>query len=233
MEKMTLKAEPRDAGKKGANRRLRKDGVIPIVLYGKALKARSLSVNAKAFTTLMKGHAGLNALLQLEITGETSKTPLVVMMKDLQIDAITRHITHVDLIGIDLKEKITVKVPLHVTGKAVGQAKGGLIDQPRREMEVICFPDRIPEKIDVDISSLDVGDSLHVHDIKMPEGTELPHGADFTIVSIMLPREEIPEVVAVPEAAAAAPAAAGAPGAPAEGAAAPKAAPKAEKGDKK
>ena len=120
------------------------------------------------------------------------------MLKEFQIDPISRYITHVDLLKIDLKQKVTVQIPLHVTGKSVGVEKGGVVDQPRRELEVRCLPGNIPEKIDIDITALDMGDSIHVNDLKLPEGVEAPHEVNFAIVSIVAPRQEEPEAAAAP-----------------------------------
>jgi large subunit ribosomal protein L25 len=215
MERVTIKAEARDVGKKGVNRRLRDAGLIPAVLYGKGEQPRGLAVNAKEFTHLMKGSAGTNALIHLTLAGRSEKEPLVVMLKDYQVDSISRRITHIDLLKIDLKEKVTVKIPIHLTGKSIGVTKGGLVEQPLRELEVKCLPGNIPGAIEVDITPLDLGDSLHVNELKLPEGVELSHEVDFAVVSIVAPKEE--EVAPPPAAAEAAPVAEGAPaaGAPA------------------
>jgi len=225
MERVTIKAEVREVGRKGINNRLRQGGLIPAVLYGKGEKAVGLAVNAKEFTSLMKGAAGTNALIHLEMAEGAKKEPVVVMLKDFQTDTITRKITHIDLLKINMKEKVTVKIPVHLTGKSIGVTKGGLIEQARREIEAKCLPGNIPDSIEVDITPLDVGQSLHLNELKLPEGVEVPHDVDFAIVSIVTPREE-----------EAAPAAAEAPveGAPAAAApvAAPTPAPEA-KGEKK
>lgn len=218
MERLKIKADSREVGKKGGNRRLRKAGAIPAILYGKGEKPVALSVNAKEFTSMMKGSAGHNALVDLDIGGKGAGAT-VVMLKDYQVDVIHHVITHVDLLKIDMKEKIVVKVPIHVTGKAIGITKGGLVELVRREVEVRCLPSHIPAKLDIDITSLDIGHSLHVSDLKLPEGLEAAQSGDLTVVSIVAPREEVVE--AAPVAAAAPAEGAAAPGAaPAEGAAA-------------
>lgn len=234
MEKLKLEAQIREVGKKGLNRRLRKDGLVPAILYGRGEATRGLSVNAKDFSKRVK-EAGLNTLIDLEIVGEKKKAPLVVMLKDFQRDTMTHVITHIDLLKINLQEKVTVKIPVQIAGKAVGLTKGGLVEQTRRELEVKCLPSNIPELIEIDISALDIGDSIHINEVKLPEGVEVPHDVDFTIVSIVAPREE--EVAPPPAEAAAA---LGAEGVPAEGAApaagataATPAETKGEKGEKK
>lgn len=236
MEKLKINAEAREVGKKGVNRRLRKGGLIPAVLYGRGQEARALSLPAKEFATKVK-EAGLNALIDLEIAGDKGKGPLVVMLKEFQIDSLTRVITHVDLLKIDLREKVSVKIPVVVTGKAVGLTKGGLVEQSRRELEVNCLPGNIPESIEVDITALDIGDSLHIRDVKLPEGVEVQSDVDFAIVSIVAPKEEeaapAAEAVPVEGAPAAAPGGTAATGAPADKEAKTDKDTKGEKGEKK
>lgn len=223
MERLKIKAEAREVGKKGLNRRLRKGGSVPAILYGSGEVPVGLSVNSKDLVSKLKS-AGLNALIDLELSGRSDAQPLVVMLKDYQTDSVRRTMTHVDLFKIDLTHKVTIKVPLKLIGKSVGLTKGGLIEQARRELEVNCLPGNIPEVIEVDITHLDLGHSIHVKELKLPEGVEVPHDeTDFAIVSVVAPREE--KVEEAPVAAEGAPAAAGA-----EGAAAP--APEAEKAEK-
>lgn len=231
MERLKLSADLRETGKKGVNRRLRKQGAIPAILYGRGEKPVPLAVNLKDFTTKMKGTAGTNVLIDLDFKGRDAKEPLVVMLKDYQTDVIRHVITHIDLMKIDLKEKVLVKIPLHVVGKSVGVIKGGLVELVRRDVEVKCLPGNIPQRLDIDITELDIGHSLHVKDLALPEGVEAAMSEDLTIVSVVAPREE--------EVAPAAPVAAEAGAAPATGEAAPadtpaaEGAPKAEaKGDK-
>jgi large subunit ribosomal protein L25 len=213
MERLKITAEVRESGRKGVNRRLRKDGRIPAVLYGRGEKPLNLSLPTKEFTHMMKGASGMNALIDLNLDAGGKASQVVVMVKDYQTDVLRHFISHLDLLKIDMTQKIVVKVPVHVVGKAVGVTNGGLVEQVSREIEVRCLPGSIPEKIDVDITPLDIGNSFHTRDLVLPEGVEAVTGADQTIVSVALPREE--EVAAtvaeaVPaEGAAAAPAAGG------------------------
>lgn len=220
MERIKITADVRETGKKGANRRLRKSGEIPAILYGRGETPVAISINTKTLTHLLKGAAGTNALIDLDLKGKSGGEPIVAILKDYQRDAILHTITHVDLLKINMKEKITVKVPVHVTGKAIGQTKGGLVELVRRELEVRCLPDSIPGKIDVDITSVDIGHSLHVKDLTWPAGVEPAQVGDLTVVSIVAPREEVVEVAPVAaavEGAVAGAAAEGAAGAPAAG----------------
>lgn len=222
MERLKIAADVRESGKKGVNRRLRKDGRIPAVLYGRGEKPVNLSLPTKEFTHMMKGASGMNALIDLSLNAGGKASQLVVMVKDFQTDAIRHVISHLDLLKIDMAQKIVVKVPIHVVGKSVGVTNGGLLEQVNREIEVRCLPGNIPEKIDVDITPLDIGNSIHTRDLILPENVEAVTGADQPIVSVVTPREEevaAPAAEAAPaEGAAAAPAAGGeaAPGGKAE-----------------
>lgn len=223
MERIQANAELRESGKKGLNRRLRKEGRVPAVLYGRGGKSLPLTVNSKEFTLLLK-KSGMNALIDLTVSGSDKNDKLVAMVKDYQTDFIRRVVTHIDLLKIDLTQKIVVRVPVFVTGKSVGVEAGGLLEYINREIEVRCLPTGIPEKIEVDISSLEIGTSLHVRDVKLPEGVEAV-SLDTTLVAVVAPAAE---EAAAPVAAAteAAPAAAGA--TPAAPGAAPAADKKAE-----
>jgi large subunit ribosomal protein L25 len=223
MERLKIAAEVRESGRKGVNRRLRKAGRIPAVLYGRGEKPLNLSLPTKEFTHMMKGASGMNALIDLSLSEGGKASQVVVMVKDYQTDVLRHVISHLDLLKIDMTQKIVVKVPVHVVGKSVGVVNGGLVEQVHREIEVKCLPGNIPEKIDVDITPLDIGNSFHTKDLALPEGVEAVTGADQTIVSVVAPREEevaAPAAEAAPaESAAGGPAAGGeaAPGGKAEG----------------
>lgn len=214
MERLKLHAISREVGRKSHLSRLREEGKIPAILYGQSLDPLPLAVGGKELVQHIKTK-GLNVLMELDLEGKKSAKPLVVMVKDFQTDVLSHAIIHLDLLTVDLTEKVTVSIPIRVFGKPVGVTNGGLIEQSRRELEVQCLPDRIPNEIEVDITALDIGDSIHVNELKLPEGVAAPHEANFTIVAVIAPRAEEPS----PEAAAAAPVE-GAAAAPAEGAAA-------------
>ncbi len=211
MERLKIAAEVRESGRKGVNRRLRKDGRIPAVLYGRGETPINLSLPTKEFTHMMKGASGMNALIDLSLNAAGKASQVVVMVKDYQTDVLRHVISHLDLLKIDMTQKIVVKVPVHVVGKAVGVTNGGLVEQVHREIEVRCLPGNIPGRIDVDITPLDIGNSVHTKDLVLPEGVEAVTGADQPIVSVVTPREEevaAPAAEAAPaEGAAAAPAA--------------------------
>lgn len=229
MERTQLDASPRELGKSKTNG-LRLAGKIPAILYGRDRKPVTIAVDGKLVRQVLSTKAGLNILIDLDVGG---KEKVMARVCDYQASPLTREFTHIDFQVVDLKRKIEVEVPLHFEGKAPGVKEGGVMDIQRRSLQVRCLPTAIPEFITVDIGGLNIGDNIHMNDLKLPEGVECPHDQNFVIVAVVPPakEEEVAPVVAVPaEGEAAAVGAAPAPGAPgAPGAAAPAA----SAGDKK
>jgi large subunit ribosomal protein L25 len=196
MERISLEADVRKEGK-GLARRARLQGIIPGIVYGKNYKSVYVTVNEKALEKAVSTHAGLNVLLDLAVA---NKEKVVARICDYQADPIERTFTHVDFQIVDLKQKITVDVPVQFTGKSKGVKEGGVLVIDRRELKVKCLPVSIPEHIDVDITELMIGDSVHINDLKLPEGVECQHEVNFSIVSVVAPMKE---EVAAPAAEAA------------------------------
>ena len=193
-----------DAGK-GVARKLRAAGRIPGVVYGRAQAPVPISLDPKALRRLLvKSDAGLNTLLELDVAGGGALHGKPVLVRDLQRDPVKGEYLHADLFAVDLAQKIQVSVPIHVAGKARGVEFGGILDHSLRELEITCLPTAIPREISVDVSALDVGDSLHVRDLVLPEGVELRSDGELSVVSVVLPAVE-----AAPTPAEAAPAAEG------------------------
>lgn len=200
MERAELEVKSRAIGK-GVARRLRGAGEIPAVLYGKGAEARPLSVGTKAIEQAVHSVAGMNVLLDLAIDG---KEKVVARIRDYQADPIRRHFTHLDFQLVDLTRKIVVEVPIHFEGKAEGVKAGGILEINRRSIEVRCLPTAIPEFIAIDISALNIGDGIHVNDMKLPEGVECPPHVNYSVVSVVAPQkeEEVAPAVAPGEVAA-------------------------------
>jgi large subunit ribosomal protein L25 len=215
-----LSAETRSGSGKGFNRKLRVAGRIPAVVYGKGRDAQPVTLDPKALDTLLhQSGAGLNTLIDLSVAGRTD----TVLVKELQRHPVHGAFLHVDFYRVDLTQKITVSIPIHFVGKAKGVEFGGILDHPLRELEVECLPRAIPEFVEVDVSALEVGDSIHVSDLRLPEGVEVKTEGTLPVASVVLPAAEVEatpvetivegEVAEGAEAAAAAPAE----GAPAKG----------------
>jgi len=193
MERISLTAEKREPGK-GLSRRLRTDGMVPGVIYGRKIEPVPVKVNADELERATKTKAGMNVLVDLKVEGMDSG---LAFIRDYQADQFRRRLTHVDFQAISIDEPIDVEVPIDLVGECKGVKEGGVVDQSRRALHVRSLPDRIPERITVDISGLDIGDSVHADELALPEGVEFPHTVNYTIVSIVPPaKEEVAAVVA-------------------------------------
>lgn len=199
-------AKPRTESGKGAARRLRNGGEIPAVAYGKDFAATKLSVAPKEIVTVLKSERGQNTVLQMQVEGAQE---LLVMIKDYSYHPVSRALEHVDFVQVKLDRPVDVEVPLLVTGKAVGVTAGGILRQVYRTVPVRVLPDRIPLKLETDVSALELGDAIATKDLKLPEGVEVRLPAEQTLVSVVAPEKDRTEDAAAPGAAAAAPAAAG------------------------
>lgn len=209
-------ANPRTEHGKGAARRIRKGGQIPAVAYGKGLKATALSIAPKEILTVLKSERGQNTVLKMAIAGGASD--MLVMIKEFTYHPVTRSLEHVDFVQVQLDKAVDVDVPLQVNGKAIGVTNGGVLRQVYRTLPVRCLPDRIPLKLECDVTHLELGEAIHTKEIKVPEGVEILLPEEQTLVAVVAPEKDRSEEEAA--AAAAVPGAAAAPGAaPATGAA--------------
>lgn len=209
METIEIKVEPREVGQKGKTKSLRRAGKIPGVFYGPKSAAVPLAIDSRDFVARVAGIEGSHLIrIGSQAAALANKVALV---KDMQFHPVTGVVQHVDFYEVDLAEKITVKVPLHFVGKAAGVIRGGILQPIVREIEVECLPMDIPEYIEVEVSALDIGDSLHISDLSIPEGVVVPYATDFPVVSVVPPTVEKAPVaeVAPPVEGAVAPEAAG------------------------
>ena len=192
MDLIELKANIRTAVGNGPARRLRQAGQIPAVFYGPETEPILLSVyNSDLEQVLKKSRIG-QVLLNLVIKdGDTfAKT---VMVKELQIHPVSRNFLHIDFYEIAMDRKIRVKVPVVTTGKTKGVELGGILQIIRRELEVLCLPLETPQSIEIDITDLDMGDSIHIGEIS-PEGDiEFLEDANRTVVTVLSPKIEVEE----------------------------------------
>ncbi len=196
MDRVQLNVNLRETRGKGGARKVRARGAVPGIIYGKDFKNINVEVPAKEMLTAISGGSGMNTLLDINVP---KHGVITVLLKDYQADNISRDLTHLDFVKIDLTQKLLVAIPLHYVGKCEGVKEGGILEAIRRELEVKCLPTSIPEFIEVDVTSLKIGQSLHIHDIKLPSDVELPHPEEnFTLVSVVAPRAEEEAVVAAP-----------------------------------
>lgn len=211
-----LVAEFRDDQGKGASRRLRRDGKVPAILYGGPQDARPLSLNHTKLVQVLNDERCYSTILDIKV-GEEKQA---AVLKDLQRHPYKNQILHVDFQRVFEGEPIRLHVPLHFineTGCIGVKGQGGIISHLRNEIEVLCLPKHLPEFIEVDVIDLGLNQLIHLSELKLPTGVQLPeliHGHDAPVVSVHAPRAE--EEVAPVEAAAAAPAGEAAEGAAAE-----------------
>jgi len=189
LEQIDLKAQVRKTTGNGPARALRREGRIPAVLYGPKTDSMLLSIDLKEFEQIVKKANIGSVLLNLQIqNGKTLTRP--AMIKELQTHPPTGAFLHVDFYEIDMQRKITASVPVVTRGKCEGLEEGGLLQIVRREIEMFCLPTAIPESIEVDISGLTIGDSIHVREIALPGDVELPEDIDFTVITVLAPKVE-------------------------------------------
>jgi large subunit ribosomal protein L25 len=186
MAQSQLQVTARTGLGKGGARSLRRQGLIPATVYGRGLTPCSVVVNPKVLSQAVATEAGWNTLLTLQ--GEGDFAGKVVILKDAQFDAIRREMTHVDFQVVDLQKKVHVMVPVHPVGKSVGEKAGGNLQVIRHELEVFCLPTAIPGSIDVDVTKLAIGDVLHIEDLALPAGVEVPHDVNFTVITVTAPK---------------------------------------------
>jgi large subunit ribosomal protein L25 len=211
-----LKAQSRVAAGKSAAKRLRNSGFVPAVAYGKGLPATSIAVPPKDVANILRSELGQNTVIELELEGKK----LLAMIREYAVHPFKRDLEHVDFIEVKLDRPVDVNVPLLATGKAVGVVAGGVLRVVHRTVPVRCLPDRIPVKIEADVTKLELGQHIATQDLKLPDGVTVRLPAEQTLIAVVAPEKEVEEapVAAAPGAVPAAGAAPGA-AAPAAGAA--------------
>ena len=187
MSEVSLAVEVRESRGKGAARKLRAVGQAPAVVYGRGKDPVAVALSPKALDRIIKTHhAGLNALIDLK--GEGALAGRTVMVKDLLREPIKGDILHVDLLEVDLKAQIEVAVPVHLHGTPHGVTMGGLLDHSLHHVDIICAVGSIPDEFVIEVSHLDIGDSIHVNEIPLPDGAEMQTPEDLPVCSIVMPR---------------------------------------------
>ncbi|MBI5885389.1 MAG: 50S ribosomal protein L25 [Deltaproteobacteria bacterium] len=190
MEQINLTAQKRSATGKGAAGRLRTAGSVPGVIYGPGIEgAMPIAVAGKEMEKVLHTSAGGNVLVSLNLEGETK--PRMAMFKAVRRHPLRGTLEHVDLLQIQMDHKIVVEVPIHVTGKAVGLAFGGIIQLESRTVRIECLPGQIPTGLDIDVTSLNVGHSLHIKDLTLPQGSRAVADPMATLVSVVSPTAEV------------------------------------------
>lgn len=182
MEQKTMSIELRDKNGKGVARKLRDQGVVPGVVYGKGIEPVSVKVGVKELAAAISGEGGLNSLITL--SGGGSLNGNIVIVADMQRNPLKGDILHVDFHRISLDEKVKVHVPVVMVGTAAGVKEGGMLDVVTYTLDVECLPTSIPEAINVDVTNLAIGHSIHVSELVLPQGIKVLNDPETPIVSI-------------------------------------------------
>jgi large subunit ribosomal protein L25 len=182
---VVLQAQERTEEKRSAIRKIREEGNIPAVLYGKNVKSKAIFVNASDFIQTLR-QAGRNGLITMKVNGEEHS----VMLHDIQKDPIRSEIIHADFQVVDMATEVEVDVNVHLVGEALGVKDGGVLQQPLHQLSIRALPSNIPPSIEVDVSNLEVGQSITVGDIQTNGKYEINHEPTEVIASILPPKQE-------------------------------------------
>ncbi len=182
MRDKSLNVELRTEKGKNANRRLRDSGYIPAVLYSHG-ECESIKVEKKDFFTLFHGHISESVIFDLNYKDNTDLKQMA-FVKDYHVDPVSGEVLHLDFFKVTLGEKIHTNVAIEIVGTPAGLKMGGLLEVSERELEIECLPKDLPGKIEVDVTNLDVGDSIHAEDLKIGDGVTLMCSGDTVIAAV-------------------------------------------------
>jgi len=193
MAMVSFSATAREKGGKGAARQLRARGQVPAVIYGHGREPMSLSLNARDLDKLLGHIQAESTVIEVTVEGHTAKT----LIREIQRHPIKRQILHVDFQALVAGEKVIVSIPIVLIGTAEGvKLEGGVLEQPLRELEIEVDPSNIPDHVELDVTNMMIGDSLHVSDLKVPEGVEIQDDPETSVAVLAAPRAVIEETPA-------------------------------------
>ena len=192
-KKTSLKAAPRLRTGSGRLNQMRREGWVPSVIYGRDTENMNLKVDAKTFSDLLAHSSSENILVNLEIEGHGTR---LAFLQSIQHNSLSGITLHADFRAIDENTPITAHIPTHLNGESLGVKAGGLVEQYVHAIEISCLPNDLPETIEVDISHLEVGASLHIGDITFPTGVRATHAADVVVAHIGKPAAAVSEEAA-------------------------------------
>ncbi|MDP9204949.1 MAG: 50S ribosomal protein L25/general stress protein Ctc [Gemmatimonadota bacterium] len=196
MATVSLNADSRDTKGKGAARTLRSQGQVPAVIYGHGREPQSLVLNARDLDKMLSHIQAESTVIEVTVGGQTAKT----LIREIQRHPIKRQILHVDFQALVAGEKVTVSIPIVLEGIPEGvRLEGGVLDQTLREVEIEVDPSNIPDHIEYDVTNMVIGDSVHVSDLKVPEGVEVLDDPETSVAVLAAPRAVIEETAAVAE----------------------------------
>jgi len=187
MEILTLHAAVRDTRGKGAAGRIRREGLVPAVVYGLGTDSASLQLDVKELTQLLHGEQGSHAIVEIKVEGKEELNGPAIF-REIQRHPVRGDLVHADLVRIDLSKKIETVVPVHLEGTAPGVTEGGVLDFQCREVDILCLPINIPDYLSADISQMTIGDAIQLEVLDAPEGVEILTPPERAICAIHPPR---------------------------------------------
>ncbi len=190
MEKPVLNAELRDKTGKEIAKKVRAKGMIPAIFYGPRSETIPLLVDPKELAKTLKTDAGENVLIDLNIRRNEQSLQKVVMLKEIQVHPLQRRPLHADFYEVSMDVMVNVEVPVRLLGRPEGVKMGGILEQVQRVIQIQCLPGDIPKSIDIDVSALKIGDSIHVKDLTV-EKFKILSDPNFTIATVVLPAAEV------------------------------------------
>jgi large subunit ribosomal protein L25 len=202
MKSVALKAYPRSQVQHTAVKKLRAGGRVPATIYGRQTKPQNLELNSREFSDLLHHAVSENLLVDLSVETD-ARAKRLALVQEVQHHPLSGKVLHVDFHEISPDEKVTVHVPVETSGEAAGvKTGGGVLEHVLFKLRVRCLPKDLPEQIVVDVSSLEIGNSVHLGDIKAPEGVEILGDKHISVIAVAAPRaeEEVAVTAAVPAA---------------------------------
>jgi len=192
LEFIDLNATKRTNTGKGSSRRLRRSNQIPAVLYGQKIEPELLVMSTKELDLIFRKHGNERLFFNLVIDGDTA-SERKALLKELQFNNVTGMLYHMDLHQVPMDKALRITVPIVTKGTSKGVELGGLLQLIRHKLDIICLPENIPDKIEVDVTHIDIGDSIHISELILPTGVKAPYDVDFTIVTVVQPKAAVEE----------------------------------------
>ena len=190
MATIQLDSKKRTMTGKGSARKLRSGGRLPVILYGPETSPIMLSLDYKQLQKILRGKSAENIIFDLKADSNEKNQSKRVMIKERQKDPVTRDYLHVDFYEISMEKELEVDIPVYLINTPIGVSEGGILEHTRRELKISCMPKNLVDRIEVDVSGLDIGQSLHVEDITLPPGLKSIEDGDLTIATVVAPTIE-------------------------------------------
>ena len=190
MATIQLDSKKRTTIGKGSARKLRSMGRLPVILYGPETDSIMLSLDYKQLQKTLRGKSAESIIFDLRVDSNGKDNSKRVMIKEIQKDPVTRDYLHVDFYEISMEKELEVDIPVYLVNTPIGVNEGGILEHIRRELKISCMPKNLVDKIEIDVSGLDIGQSLHIEDISFPPGLKSIEDGNLTIATVVAPTIE-------------------------------------------